>query len=356
MRVELEKLLSCGEEYENINIIIWGTGNTASLYQEGFERLKKEGFCIYAYSDNNKEKWHTQINGIEVIEPKKINDINNALVLICSPQPDVIKAVGKQLDEMNVRWKRIDEFILQTHKEDVLMCFDLLNDERSKSVYAEIIKCHLQGRYPEWEYVDKNQYFSFGTFSDYDPDEIFVDCGAFVGDSLEKYIWMKDGVFKKIYAFEPDKENIEAMKCRVQRLNSEWNLSANKIEIFPCGVGECSKKTYISRYNDNNGFGSKILKNEMPNTDECKMVSLDDVLVDGCSFLKADIESYEYKMLLGAKKTIENYQPKMAICIYHNSVDLYSIILLIKSICGNYKFAVRHYTHLLSDTVVYAYM
>lgn len=38
----------CGKQ-----LIIWGMGNTARLYQEGLRRLEKEGFCIYAYCDSH---------------------------------------------------------------------------------------------------------------------------------------------------------------------------------------------------------------------------------------------------------------------------------------------------------------
>lgn len=355
IRKELETMLSIKDDYCGKKIIIWGTGNTTSLYQEGFNRLEREGFHIFAYADNNEVKWNTTINGIEVLSPSEVEKISDVLVLITSPQPNVIRMVGNQLDEMNVCWMHVDEYILCKHKDEVLKCFDLLEDARSKAVYAEIIKCHLEGRYPDWEFVDKNQYYSFGDFSDYNPNEIFVDCGAFVGDSLERYIWEKDGIFKKIYAFEPDEKNVEAMNYRIQRLKKEWNLSNNKIQVYPYGLSDSSSVTYISRYDSNNGFGSKIVQQKSENVDECRVVSLDDVLDEGCSFIKADIESYEYKMILGAKETIKKYRPKMAICIYHNCVDLYSIMLLIKEINKNYKFAVRHYTHMLSETVLYVY-
>jgi len=52
-------------------------------------------------------------------------------------------------------------------------------------------------------------------------------------------------------------------------------------------------------------------------------------ITDHC-FTKADIESYEYQMLLGAAEAISARKPKLAICIYHNAVDFVQIPLLIK--------------------------
>ncbi|MBQ6342965.1 MAG: FkbM family methyltransferase [Anaerolineaceae bacterium] len=76
---------------------------------------------------------------------------------------------------------------------------------------------------------------------------------------------------------------------------------------------------------------------------------------DKVTYIKADIESFEYKMLKGAEKTIKNNKPRLAICIYHNAVDMYSILLLIHRINPDYRFSVRHHSFTLSETVLYAY-
>lgn len=84
--------------------------------------------------------------------------------------------------------------------------------------------------------------------------------------------------------------------------------------------------------------------------------SIDAKIAEKFDFLKADIESYEYQMLMGAKESIKKNRPLLAICIYHNAVDFYSILLLIKSIEPNYKFSIRHHANVLSETVLYAWI
>jgi hypothetical protein len=60
-------------------------------------------------------------------------------------------------------------------------------------------------------------------------------------------------------------------------------------------------------------------------------------------------------MLCGAQKTIQKYKPRMAICIYHNMVDMFSVPLLIHDILPTYRLAVRHHSYGYEDTVLYAY-
>lgn len=352
-RVELENLLIEDDELDGYDIFVWGTGNTSMLYQEGLRRLAEEGVVVDGYIDNNQEKWGKFFNQKKVYSPEEIKGNKNILVLISSPQPNVIKEISSQLKKLGLKWRHIDDFIFKKHKNEVMACYDLLSDEKSKRVYKELVECRIGGKYPNEEIIDTEQYFSFGVFANSDPNEVFVDCGAYVGDTIEKYIWKKDGVFRRIIAFEPDFKNVSAMKYRVERLKKEWNIDDEKIIVYPFGVSDESRLQYISRYENNNGLGSKLVQDE--DGDECKVVALDDVIQEKIDFLKADIESYEYKMLLGAQRCISKWKPKMAICIYHNAVDFYSIPLLLHKINPSYEMKIRHYTHSLSDSVLYVY-
>ena len=56
-RQELEKVLTNFPDIHNKDIYIWGTGNTALLYQEGLKRLESENtLSVKGYIDNNSEK------------------------------------------------------------------------------------------------------------------------------------------------------------------------------------------------------------------------------------------------------------------------------------------------------------
>lgn len=354
IRKKLEDLLT-GEIPDNKNIYIWGVGNTSSLYLEGIHRLKSEGFKVKAYVDNNREKWGSTFDDCSVVCPDEVFSDKNSLILISSPQPNVIRAVKNQIESNGAMCMHIDEYILKQHKDEVMEAFDLFEDERSKEVYAELLHCRILGTYPEDEYVDSEAYFSFKDFGDYNPKEVFVDCGAYVGDTIEKYIWRKDGNFGKIIAFEPDEANRNAMEYRLDRLKREWNLSDERITVYPYGLSDKCETLYLDRYDEDNGLGSKLVKNHTDIKEKIEIVSIDELIDKPFDFLKADIESYEYKLLMGGWNNIAKYMPKLAICVYHNVVDFYQIPKLIKRINSKYKLSIRHYTHLLSETVLYAY-
>jgi len=356
-RQELEKLLDHPPKISNKKIYIWGTGNTASLYQESINRLEQEGsLSITGYVDNNSSKWGGTFYHKPIVSPQELTAQPDICVLICSPQIQVIHAVKQQLKELQIEGYHIDEVILKLHKKELLQCFDLLEDADSQEVYSHLIMCRLKGQYPDDRFISSGQYFQLREFYQRNPNEIFVDCGAFVGDTVERYLWKKDGVFHKIIAFEPDAANYRAMEARIDRLKKEWNTPPFAFETYPYGISDQSAALKVTRNAANNGLSSKIVEASSSEGEECRIIAIDDFIKEPFTFLKADIESYEYKMLSGAKNSIAKWHPLLAICIYHSSADLYDIPLLIQSIEPKYKMKIRHYSNFLDETVLYAWV
>lgn len=73
----------------------------------------------------------------------------------------------------------------------------------------------------------------------------------------------------------------------------------------------------------------------------------------GCTYLKADIEGSEMRMLRGAENTIKNFHPKLAISVYHKRDDLLTIPKFISGLYHKYRFGLRMH-HNFSDLVLYA--
>lgn len=358
-REELEKILTDGlPEISGKAVYIWGTGNTALLYQEGIKRLEKENFfTIKGYCDNNSERWGRQFCGKTVLSPDELLKVKNSMILICSAQRVVCRNVKAQLEKMGLEGYLIDEVIFKVHAADILKVYDILEDEKSKEIYAKLICCRMKNDLPEEEFISPSQYFAIPAFRHRNPMEVFIDCGGYVGDTVEQYLWLREGSFNKIITFEPDKNNYRAMENRADRLRREWNLREEDLVLYPFGVGEQEFKMTVRNYDANHGLGSKIgAECSCGDGGVCTIVTLDHLLKEQYHFLKADIESQEYNMLVGAQVGIKKWKPMIAVCIYHNAADFFQIPLLLKSYVEEYKFAVRHHSADLDDTVLYAWL
>ena len=260
----------------------------------------------------------------------------------------------EKLNTLNIPHALLDEAIFKLHAQEILSVYDMLEDKKTKDIYANILYCRLKGIYPDYDLFTENQYYCWNDFCSKNTGTTFIDCGAYVGDSLERYIWYKEGFVSKIIAFEPDKQNFAALQTRSKRLEAEWNLRG-KIVICPYGVGAKSSNAIMKEYSATNGLSTTLSDNIYDDGEKIKIIALDDMINEKVDFIKADIESFEYKMLLGAKKTLKKYHPAMAVCIYHNATDFYSIPLFIRSILPSAKMVVRHHSNNLSDTVLYVW-
>jgi hypothetical protein len=85
-----------------------------------------------------------------------------------------------------------------------------------------------------------------------------------------------------------------------------------------------------------------------------QLVALDDLALGEITLLKMDIEGAEVPALIGAKRTIERYKPKLAIAAYHKADDLPQLINSILDIRDDYVFTLSHHSPFFRDTVLMA--
>ena len=352
MLSELRQFLDSLPDIRGKRIYIWGTGNTTQLYLEGFARIPD--FRIEAYVDNNPAKQGTTLGGIPVLAPSELKAAPDMMILVCTGQPAAWKSISAQLAKTDLPFAYVDAGIWGLYKAEIMQIFQLLEDPRSKSIYLHILKTRSACLPPDEDAVCGDQYFSVPAFQERSSAETFIDCGAFVGDTIEQYLFAHEGVCKKLIGFEPDPDNMKAMQHRAERLKQEWNLRDQMLILYPYAVGDQNTVQYLERCDANNGLGSKMHSAASGNTDACQTVTLTDYLCENC-FVKADIESYEYRMLTGAEQAIRQYRPKMAVCIYHNAVDFVTIPLLVHALCPAHNLRIRQHSFHIADTVLYAY-
>lgn len=349
-------------EFDELNkakqIVLFGAG---IFGKQVLSNLKKLGFEIKYFCDNNKEIWGECIDGVYVLPPDYIkNNAKDTLVIICMMM--IYNDVIKQLESMNVKYifSDIDGTLgylpcpkLYENMGKLKKVSDLLIDNFSKDVYLNIVKARifqnysfeLSGNIFTHSLITGPQYFDSQFFKYYD-NEVFIDCGAYDGDSIVEFFMFMNRMNLKnceAYAFEPDKINYE----KVLKTIKDYNL--DKVKVFNYGVS-----------NFNNRINMEQIQNCRHTNEEydAEICKIDDIIQDKkITFIKMDIEGFELDALKGAENVIKRYKPKLAISIYHNSGDLYEIPLYIESIVPEYRMFVRHHSYnTIFETILYAYV
>jgi len=177
------------------------------------------------------------------------------------------------------------------------------------------------------------------------PDEVFVDCGAFTGDTIEAFIGARGGRFESIVAIEPDAVNCRELRARID----DWGRSGiGPIRVEPVAAG--SRRGRL-RFETTGTAGSSVGSG----VDTVEVVPLDEILAgDEATYIKFDVEGAEHDALLGASATIRAWMPVLAVCLYHKPADLWDLPLLIRSLGPEYRMYLRRYSDERWESVCYA--
>jgi FkbM family methyltransferase len=202
---------------------------------------------------------------------------------------------------------------------------------------------------------EKDQYFCLPNFCGLG-NEVYIDAGAFAGDSMERFIWAQGGVFSKIYGFEPGSRQFAALQVRAARLIKEWALELTSVELINKGLGENDCR--LSAECDNGQMTNLVLRADSGAASTAiDIVSLDNFLRERrITFLKADVEGMEMSLLKGARSAIRAHKPKIAISVYHYPADIPDIANYLAELVPEYQFALRHHSPQLMETVLYCWV
>lgn len=309
-----------------------------------------------AFADNNPALWGTTIEGLPVHPTAKAaeqyGDNSVFVVTIWGAQArDRMSDRIRQLHDLGCAravpagflfWKFPEAFLpyfpldlphkVLSSAEDVTAAFGLFRDEPSRREFVAQLSFRL--------FLDHDELTCSRESKDYFPtelieireNEVFVDCGAFDGDSIDAFVRRQGEKFESVFAFEPDSTNRAKLH---ERLNMYPPSLRSKIVTLPNAVGARTETVSFScEGTDQSRMGLGA------NSVQC--MKLDEALrTSHPSLIKFDIEGAELDALSGARNMISRCRPVLAVSAYHQQDHLWRIPLELAQICENYRFYLR---------------
>ena len=178
--------------------------------------------------------------------------------------------------------------------------------------------------------------------------DVCLDGGAFIGDTA---LYFTESKPAKIYSFEIDKRNLACLKTNMANFGK-----TEIVEIVEKALGRhCSVMSYVPMQGNVSG-GHISGKGNCEAEYEVPVTTIDAFCVDRDivpNFIKMDIEGAEFDALEGARQTIQQYRPKLAVCIYHKMEHRWDIPLLLHELCPEYRLYLKK-SQPYTETVLFA--
>jgi len=365
--MNLEELLKTKQEQPGLpdaanGFVIYGAGSAG---KDVYRILQKKKLAVRFFIDRNAEKFGS-IEGIKVITPDKAAGADKTGVCavvglfngfvnsadIC----DELKAIGFNPvinfyelyhimpEEFGGRYFMAPKEFLAKNSMKLLETAGIWADTRSRELYEQALAFRYTGNM-KYSPVPEKKGFSYfpADIPGWKHPERFIDCGAYVGDTLVD-IKKHKGRIKNVIAFEPDPDNFRKLSETVRTGNV-----AAEAALYPCAVFSSTGRISFSAKQDRSGLintgGERFIQ----------AASLDEVLpMYRPDMIKMDIEGAEPEALKGAQKMITKYRPNLAVCMYHTPGHIWEIPQLIKNWNLGYRLYLRSYNYHSFDIVMHA--
>lgn len=333
-------------------VYIFGVG---AIGRQVMQECKQNNIAVCGFVDNNLNLHSKMIMGLPIRSPADLDPVADVVIVAVGKYAVVI---DKQLQDLHFKHIfNISQFFYaidsaEQPERDYLADLSanrmkwiglalILGDSRSRQVLDAVVSHRLSLDIAPLAVVcdsDIPQWFA-PAFLKADRGAVFVDGGAYDGDSVEEFRRI-NGPARRIHAFELDPDIAKLAATRLEKYR--------EVVVHPFGLSDMRAQHSFSR--------TGITDGKLKKTGECRAmtVAIDEVVTESITFLKLDVEGYEKEAIAGAERQIQNNSPLIALAVYHKAGDLWLLPLQILRLNATYKFYLRHYTQVAYETVMYA--
>ena len=347
-------------------LVLYGAG---TLGRTVLARLRRAGVEPAAFADDTPGKQGQTVEGVPVMTPTQaarefgpdlvfvVTILNPALRFLDARERLESQTGAPAVSYLNAAWKWPDAFLplyqfelpadVREHAAEIREAFALFADEESRRQFVAHLRFRLRLDYAALPENSRDDYFPAGLLPPLPADAVFVDCGAFDGDTLRRFLAEQGGRFGAAYAFEPDADNFERLRAYAGTLAEE---AAARVHLFRAGVGAARERL---RFNATGNMGASL---SAEGVTEIDVLPLSEVVEarGRAVYVKYDVEGAEWEALAGAEALIRSARPTLAVSVYHRPDDLWLLPLRLRDLDPGYRLHLRTQGEDGMDVICYA--
>ncbi|MEO8378960.1 MAG: FkbM family methyltransferase [Acidobacteriota bacterium] len=347
-------------------IVLYGAGTLGSMV---LERMRRVGLSVAAFADDTPEKQGTVMAGVPVMTARdaaaEFGDRALFVVTILNPLLRYLDArtrlqaltSGRIVSFLDVAWMFPEHFLphyqferpetVLRKRDDILRAARVFSDEQSREQFAAHMRFRLHLDHEALPPNSHDDYVPAELLPLLDDGCIFVDCGAFDGDTVRRFLAARQGRFGQVHAFEPDSDNCERLRRYVSSLPAE---TGSRIHVHCAAVGD---HRGTLRFNTTGNMSSAF--DERGST-EVPVVRIDETVPadGGRLYVKYDVEGAEWEAIRGTSGLLHGERPLLAVSVYHRPDDLWQLPLYLHSLGLGYELYLRTQGEDGMDVICYA--
>ena len=237
---------------------------------------------------------------------------------------------------------------IEKYKNEFEQVYDLLEDNKSKENYIAFLKTRVSGNNKYiMDVFEEEQTFFHNQIFQINNKEVYLDVGAYDGDTIRLFLNENQGKYKYIYAVEPDKKNNQKLKAYIE----EKQLT--NIEITDKGAWNCTEEQYFSSGEQvSSVISSKKIEKDISSITVKKIDDMFDYL-EKITLIKINYFVGVKETIEGATKLLVEHCPKLAITIGFDCRNIRYIPQIINKINPQYRLYLRYNRGMVSGLTLY---
>lgn len=328
-------------------IVLYGMGNGADKIIDWCEANNVKISGVFASDEFVRGQ---QFRGFTVERydalKKRLGQELLVVIAFASERPEVLARFAQLAKEQEVVAPHLALFEeaelvsaswLAQHEKKLQAAYALLADEQSRRVFSDTLNYKLSGKISYLFDCTTQRIDDIRCLLAPTQEEIYLDLGAYNGDTLKELGELTDWHWRVAVAVEPDRRS-----CRKLRLLAEeFNERGLKVEVQEAGIW--SEQGELG-FSDSGGRQSTFI-----GAQKCTVpvTTIDAVAAQrAVTLIKMDVEGAELQALAGGRQTLQRFAPKLFVAAYHYDVDLFRLPLLLHELVPEYKIYLRKHPYI----------
>jgi len=348
-------------------VVLYGTGDGADKV---LARLAETGVPVSGIFASDEFVRGQQFHGFTVRTYSELLALREKVIVLiafASELPDVLERFYKLASVHETYAPHVPVFSgeetvtpawIKKHETKLLAVYERLADAVSRETFASVLNYKLSGKLSYLQACTTNRAEDLRTIFSFGGEEMYLDLGAYNGDTVQEFLQLTRGRYKKIVALEPDPKNFKKLTDFV-RQNELKHITCLQAGVWnDCGSLELTgnggrQSTFWEA--DRSRFATQPLSQTCSMKKKIKkqqvtVVSVDAVLGnDHADYMKFDVEGVEKEALEGAAGHLapdgNGALPKLLVAAYHHDEDLFALPLLLWKLQPEYKIYLRKHPY-----------